>query len=102
MTNGDEPERLLTIAQAAEMANYDESTILDWIARGLPHVAPCGRVRPRHADIRIKSSELWAWIDGLRREIRPKAGGPKASRKVGPATARPGGLSAWRRGEGVK
>src|SRR4051812_48878470 len=97
------PERLLTIAQAAEEVNYDEGTILAWIARGLPHVAPGGRARPRHADIRIKASALWAWIDGLTLERRPapaaKGRGPAA--KVKPA-AKSGSLSAWRQVKGAK
>jgi hypothetical protein len=105
-----EPERLLTIAQAGATASYDEATILQWIARGLPHIAPGGRRRPRHADIRIKSSALWAWLDSLTLERRPPAEPPraqaqaKANAKMKPnANAqfprRPSGtssLSAWR------
>lgn len=97
-----EPERLLTIDQAAELASYDADTILAWIARGLPHIAPGGRARPRHADIRIKASALWAWIDGLTLQRKPAP----AEKGRGPAkvktAAKSGSLSAWRQVKGVK
>jgi hypothetical protein len=97
-----EPERLLTIAQAAELATCDDDAILQWIARGLPHIALGGRARPRHSDIRIKASALWAWIDSLTLQRRPAP----AEKGRGPAKARPaakgGSLAAWRQLKGAK
>jgi hypothetical protein len=47
MTATREPERLLTIAQAAELASYGEDTILQWIARGIAARRPRGDVPGR-------------------------------------------------------
>lgn len=93
------PEQLLTIPEAAEVVNFDESVILRWIARGLPHVAAEGRRRPRRKDIRIRSSALWDWVRGLEvaRDQPPPASAP-APRPRRSVPVRPGyDLSAWRR-----
>lgn len=92
-------ERLLTIAEAAELTSYEDKVILDWIGRGLPFVAGgVGRRRPRRKDIRIRASALWEWVralevvrtEGLSAGASPKRAKPRASVAVA------GGLSAWR------
>lgn len=95
-----EPERLLTIAAAAELTSYDVETIHQWLDRGLPFVAAgTGRVRPRKKDIRIRASALWQWVRDL--EIVRTSPAPRESvvpsRKVRPAApVSSQGLSAWR------
>jgi excisionase family DNA binding protein len=99
-TTRTEPERLLTIGQAAELTNYDETTIRRWIDRGLPFVAAAdGKKRPRAKDIRIRASDLWRWVDGL--IIIRKPAEKIAGKDKPPKLAGAGGLSAWRRGRGV-
>jgi hypothetical protein len=87
-------DRLLTIEGAAELTSFDPSVIVGWMERGLPYVASgTGRVRPRMKDRRIRSSDLWAWVERLTIRKAEPVTGPAAS----PAS---GGLSAWRARKG--
>lgn len=98
MSNKAESERLLTIEQAAALVNYDEATVLRWLAQGLKHCAGApGRKRPRRKDVRIKASDLWSWVESIsivRTEAMPKT---PARPKVAAGTGGAGGLSAWRK-----
>jgi excisionase family DNA binding protein len=94
MTSPD-PARLLTIEEAAALANYPASTIRRWIERGLPHIAPGWQTRPRRKDIRIRASALENWLRGLEVARSPRDG----KSPVGTPGKRPGSsqcLSAWR------
>lgn len=96
-TETNAPERLLTIAVAAELTSFDESTIHQWLDRGLPFVAAgTGRSRPRKKDIRIRASALWEWVRNL--EIVRKPGQPKQAAPASTRTPTPGtkSLSSWR------
>lgn len=92
-----EPERLLTIAEASAIANYPAATILKWIERGLPYIAPGWQTRPRRKDIRIRAHALQDWLRSLETARTPREGKSPA----GAPAMRPGafqGLSAWRNG----
>jgi hypothetical protein len=95
-----EPERLLTIEQAAERTGYPPATINEWRARGLPYIAAgAGRARPRLKDIRIRASALWEWVQQL--EIKRMASPAKAPRRTPKlAAGAVAGLGAWRERKG--
>ena len=95
-----EPERLLTIADAAELTSYDESVIHQWLDRGLTFIAAgTGRVRPRKKDIRIRASVLWQWVRDLEitrpsPTLRESIAPARKTRVATPISSQ--GLSAWR------
>jgi hypothetical protein len=99
-----EPERFLTIGQAAELVGYDEATVLGWARNGLPTINPNpdGR-RCRREKLRVRRSALLDFVRGLEVVRAPKAepdaaAAPKARAK---GAARTLGLSAWREGRGA-
>lgn len=93
-----EPERYLTVDEAAELVSYPESVILDWMARGLPHVVPEPGKRTRRDRIRIRRSALQAYVNGLEVVRVPAEPDPTRPRATAPRSgASPSaGLSAWR------
>jgi hypothetical protein len=99
-----EPERLLTIQQAAEITSYDEATILRWLSQGLRHcTGDPGRMRPRRKNVRIKASDLWSFVDSI--TIARSAPAPKVSDSKRKLPANPGGaggLSTWRQPKGER
>lgn len=101
-----EPERLLTIAAAAELTSYPEAVIVGWLHSGLRYCtgAP-GRQRIWQKHVRIRATDLWAWIDQLSVTRRAAAAmeKPVKSRRAPARTDDAGpsaGLSAWREQRG--
>jgi hypothetical protein len=98
-------ERLLTIAQAAEITSFDEAVIVDWMTRGLPYVAGGeGKRRARLKDRRIRQSALWAWVEGLEVRRVPPSGETRpapAPRRAPPIPPSGDGIRAWRALKGL-
>ena len=89
-----EPERLLTIAQAAEITSYSEAVILDWLRTGLRHcTGKPGRTRIYQKEVRIRLSDLWLWVDQLSVSRATATEQPIAKHRK---SASGGRLRAWR------
>jgi hypothetical protein len=101
-TDGGSGERLLTVADAAEITQLGEPTILRWIGEGLPHI-PCASngymSRRGRKGIRIRESALWEWLRGMEviRKPPPPPEPKGKGKQARPATSMDEKLNAWRK-----